>query len=301
MVSTLAPVFRALIDRSILRPTTPAAAFTCTECGERPPLVYLTDVAGKDHAYIHCSCGPAAVADELLQRWEFNTPKFLEAMFRSTKVSVEVRVAGHLWTVGTANWAGRAREVWFLRSFNRKGTDAVVRVLKTRKKAILFTPSEAAVLQWQEVFQNPIISLESVVSLSATEFLFDTGFVESKIIDAGLGFEVSKAAKRPQKRADRVANIEKLTDALISHLRAAQDHARHAEDTTGEPALLPRPTQKELANQVDLTETQVSRCFGDSSQAAKVLNLYWEIALDLDQIIRWQGPIETGRLARESA
>jgi hypothetical protein len=79
---------------------------------------------------------------------------------------------------------------------------------------------------------------------------------------------------------------------MIEHLRVARDHAFARRDQTGEAELLPRPTQKALGKRVGLSESGVSRCLNDP--VARELRIYWETALDLDQIVAWKGPIAKG-------
>ncbi len=290
----LAPVVQRLREQSILRPATPASAFTCTECGERRPLSYITDEAGKTHGYIHCrECGVSPVAEELLQRWQIDSPAFLGAIFGSIRLALQERVAGQLWHVGRACWVSRTREVWFVRSFVPRDIELVARVLKGRPKAILFTCLETTAVRWQERIPNPIIALESTVSWAADGLAFDSSYVEGRLVD--LGMRAEPANVRPaKKRSKRAADIEALTDEMIEHLRAAQQQAKSTEELTGEPDLLPRPTQKALGERVGLPEWAVSRCFDDKS--AKELNIYWEMALDLSAILRWSGPISKGRM-----
>jgi len=95
---------------------------------------------------------------------------------------------------------------------------------------------------------------------------------------------------QPQlKRGSRAANIERLTDAMIAHLRAAKDYAYSTRDTTGIPQLLPRPQQKELGALTGLLPSTVNRCLKDPR--ARELALYWKTARDLDLIQKWRGPI----------
>jgi hypothetical protein len=93
----------------------------------------------------------------------------------------------------------------------------------------------------------------------------------------------------PLKRGARAANIERLTEAMIAHLRAAKDHANSTQDTTGIPDLLPRPQQKELGALTGLLPSTVNRCLKDPR--ARELALYWKTARDLDLIQKWPGPI----------
>jgi hypothetical protein len=50
------------------------------------------------------------------------------------------------------------------------------------------------------------------------------------------------------------------------------------------PALLPRPSQKELSHRLEITESRVSRSL--NNPAAHHLRLLWSVADDLDQVLR---------------
>lgn len=288
----LGPIFEPLRAQSILRPTTPAAASTCSECGQRCRVNYIADQAGASHGYIHCrDCGVSQVPADLLDRWEIDTPALLTAAFRGIQVSVQERVAGHLWQVGKANWASRSREVWFARCFLGDVAALVAKELERRPKAIVFAPTEAGARRCQEITGNLVLALESALPLNGNGIALDATYVEGRLVDAGLGAG-STATRRPRKRADRAANIESLKKEMVEHLRAARDHAFAKRDQTGEPELLPRPTQKALAERVGLSESDVSRCLSDAH--ARELQIYWETALDLNQIMAWKGPIVKG-------
>ena len=90
---------------------------------------------------------------------------------------------------------------------------------------------------------------------------------------------------RHRKRADRAANIEALKKELIDHIRAARDHAQSAVDFGREAELLPRPSRRELAERVGITESAASRCFSDP--AATELNLLWTTADDLKAVLKF--------------
>jgi len=91
--------------------------------------------------------------------------------------------------------------------------------------------------------------------------------------------------RRLRKRAERATNIEALTNEMRHHIRDARDHAQSAVDHGKTLELLPRPSRRELGERVGLTETGVSRCFNDP--AAKELNLLWQIADDLDAVLKY--------------
>jgi hypothetical protein len=288
----LGQLFEMLRARAILRTVAPAAAFTCTECGQRCRVNHVSDQAGTSHGYIHCrDCGVSEVPASLLERWEVDAPVLLATAFQGIQLSVRERVAGHLWQVGKASWAGRSREVWFARCFRQDAAPAVIQELQRRPKAILFAPTETGAGRWQEITRNLVLALESTLLLTDDGIGLDTSYVESRIVDAGQGTG-SMGRRRPKKRGDRAANIEALKKEMIQHLRAARDYAFAQREQTGEPALLPRLTQKALGKLAGLSESDVSRCLSDP--AARELQLYWETALDLDQIMSWNGPIATG-------
>ena len=97
---------------------------------------------------------------------------------------------------------------------------------------------------------------------------------------------IGRNAKSKTRRGMRAANIEKLEKVLENHLLAARDHAQSLRDCNQEPALLPRPTQKELAHQTGLTQSDVSRCLKD--ERAKVLRILWETADSLEEVMRYK-------------
>jgi hypothetical protein len=290
----LKPIFAALRERSLLRPATPAGSHTCSECGERRRVDYLPSQGGGQTGYIHCPCGVTPVPQERLLRWRIDDEALLAAVFRGISLAIQSQVTGRLWRVGKAHWAGRSREVWFARCFRRAAAAEVREIMARRPKAILFAPTEAGADLWRRALDRPTISLESTLTFSGDGIVFDAPHVEGLLIDAGLG-SAAPGRRPPKKRGDRAANIEALRKEMVAHLRAARDHAFDAQERTGEPELLPRPTQKALGDRVGLSESDVSRCLKD--ETAGELRLYWEAALDLGQIMNWKGPIRRGRKA----
>ena len=106
------------------------------------------------------------------------------------------------------------------------------------------------------------------------------------------------AAKKPAKkrstpRPTRATDIAALTNEMIEHIKAARNHAVTTRDLTGEAQLLPRPSQKELAQRAGVSESSVSRCL--KHKAARELRILWELALDLDQIIGYRSSRSSGR------
>jgi hypothetical protein len=88
-----------------------------------------------------------------------------------------------------------------------------------------------------------------------------------------------------KKRAARAANIEALKREIITHFKAARDHAYAAIDLNREPNLLPRPLKTELGKLVGISAPAVSRCFNDPD--AHELRLLWKVAGDLEAILKY--------------
>ncbi len=89
----------------------------------------------------------------------------------------------------------------------------------------------------------------------------------------------------PTRRQTRAGDIDALVAELKQHLRSARDFAYHTRDVDGVPALLPRPSQKDLARRLGITESRVSRSLNDGR--AIELQLLWNLADDLDQVLRF--------------
>lgn len=223
-----------------------------------------------------------------LRRWEIVTPAMLCTLFGDLdlKLTLDEQVPNCLWKVGRANWAGYSRHVWFVRSFPGQHGDAV-EILKKNPKAIVFAPTKDRSDQWHDATGSLLIPLEGITSFEAGKLLIDADEIEGRIEDAGFVTNASKNAKS-KKRGERLAAIEKLRKEVLRHLREAKEHAFAMRDLTGTPVLLRRPTQKELAKQLKLDESLVSRCLNDDH--ADGLRFYWDLAADLNRILGYAEP-----------
>jgi hypothetical protein len=251
-------------------------------------------VPPRPHAYLPCQeCGPVQVPFDQLRRWVSDVPGFFGALAAAAAITGPATEVGpgRLWRLGKARWAGRSREVFLARNLDTESRAGVIEALSRHPKAVLFLPTEDQVGFWSASTPNTVVALESMLMLTSDGLHFDQEYLESRLAEL-------PAPTRPKlgtkKRGSRSAKIEKLTQEISEHLRAAYDYAFSTLDRTGTPQLLPRPSQKELAERTGLSETDVSRCLKD--EAAKELRIYWETALDLGQIMRWQGGRPVRRL-----
>lgn len=297
-IQALGPRIEMLVQRGVLRETTPAGTATCTDCGGGygRRVEYISDSkTGVKHGYINCpECGVVEVSRDSLRRWRVDLSGLIGVVFDSAGVAgpaTEV-VPGRVWRVGRVTWSGRSREVYFGRCYRRDDGQPLVAEMSRRPKAILFLPTEETASRWGGAAQNLVVAIESAFELDDQGIHFDVEYIEACLIDAGLAGGAK--AKRPtRKRADRAAKIEALTAEVIEHLLAARDHAYATKERTGTPELLRRPTQKKLGQLAGVSESDVSRCLKDPE--ARELRLYWKTALDLDQIMRWQTPAGSQR------
>ena len=98
----------------------------------------------------------------------------------------------------------------------------------------------------------------------------------------------ARPRQKQPRRATRTANIEAIEDALIEHLIAARDYAYETKDRDGAAQLLPRPSQKWIAERLGISESNVSRCIHDPK--ARLLGVLWTAASDLGSIMTFEAP-----------
>jgi hypothetical protein len=285
-------VFRS----GLLREDRPSGSAACRDCenGSVGRVEWLDRTrTGRRDAYIRCPrCGPVPIDPDSLRQWAIDLQTLLAAVRDAGKFRGNVTevVPGHVWHLGNATWCGRARQVYFLRCIHEGVRATVVAAIASHPKAILLFPTEEAAHKWGAATENALVALESVVGLGPHGITFDAELVEGQLIDAG---SADGPKQKPiPKRATRAANIARLTEALVEFLREAREHACGIQRLTGTPELLPRPSRTQLAEEVGLSKADVTKCFDD--ETARELNLYWEMALDLDAVMKFKGPISTG-------
>jgi hypothetical protein len=129
---------------------------------------------------------------------------------------------------------------------------------------------------------------QTVQLISFLEQLFRVAFkyAGQKPRERKIALPPEKPVTSHRKRSHRAAHIELLEKELVEHIKAARDYAWSEIDAGKAPQLLPRPLKIELANRVGIKKWTVCRCFNDPS--AHQLRLLWEIADDLEQILRFK-------------
>ncbi len=270
---------------SLLRTAVAATSAPCPACdGE------LTGrVVALDHSLqIVCrQCGPSPVSGDVLRRWEIAIPALLDWLAPSMDLRgrVEELIPGHLWNWGTANWAGRARNVVFARRAHR-AIQPICEAMSRRAASVVVVADDTGVMRWSGD-SSRLISLSHILSESGTRLHFDREQVLTLFADEPSHHQSDRP--RQKRRNSRAGSIENLTQEMQRHLLAARDYARDSQLRVGRPRLLPRPSQSDLALRTNLSESAVSRCLKDES--ALLLRLLWETADDLDRVLSWSGSI----------
>jgi hypothetical protein len=286
--AAFAEVRDRLIVLGYIREADPAQFSVCGACGGghvRRVSWVENARTGERSPYLPCpQCGSVRIEAERLKQWVVDIPHLLSGLFHAAggRVAISELVPSRLWYLGSATWLGHSRQAYFMRAIHVHSRPAVLAAIRQYPRAVLFHPTERSVRLWGETTQNPMVALESVVALSSNEFTFDSSLVEGRLVDAGFG---DPKPNQSGKRDQRAGKIERLVMELREHLLGARNHAFATRDLSGTPQLLARPTQKDLAARCGLTESDVSRCIND--EEAVLLQLLWETADNLDQVIRW--------------
>ena len=279
-----------LVGLGLLRQAEPATSVPCGECGDSGllPITYIRDeVDGQMHGYTACAhCGVNAVGASSIHRWNIDVHAVLEKTLAgcdNVQLDVIEIIPGRLWAAGRTSWPGRSQELYFARGYRRGRDDAVVDMLRRRPKTVLLMPTEAAVVRWGDATDNVVISLEGVARLTDGGIELSRDLLESRFATT----KQRPSPPKPRRRSSRAVNIERLEKELITHLRAARDHAVMTRDLSGEALLLDRPTKEQLGKQAGVSSSSVTRCFQD--EAGEKLRYLWDLAADRDRIVGYRG------------
>jgi hypothetical protein len=263
-----------------------ASSIDCPDCSRRCRVDYLQDPSGSQQAFIHCrDCGLSKLSREQLQRWSIQTERVLSSVFAGVTLSLAAKVAPYVWHVGKATWAGRSRQIWFARGFQREGCQAAVCLLRANSKAVVFTPTDRGAGLWQEATGNLVIPLDLDTFLDSGTLMLDVEDIQARIEDA-IVVETGKRTPTKTKRSQRAANIESLTRVVIEFLRSARDYAFDTKEKNGVAELLPRPAISIFCKQAGIRPHDFSRCLDDES--ARELKVYWGMTENLEQIMSFR-------------
>jgi hypothetical protein len=276
-----------LLTARVLQELSPAKSLACAECAEAPfrDVIYTEAADGRSRALVPCpNCGLYEVPPGRLRRWQVDLGVLIALIGRSLDATgnASERVPGRVWRIGRLQRDAVTTAVWFGLHLGRRDAAEIIASAQVAGPALLLVPS-----------RMPRTALpEGVVAGSLRELsCWSEGGLDwdedrlTELLTACRPTPRSSRKPVPTRRKTRATDIEALVAELKQHLRAARDYADHTLATQGEPRLLPRPTQKDLARRVGITESRVSRSLRDPR--ATELRLLWSLADDLDQVLRF--------------
>ncbi|NNK00901.1 MAG: hypothetical protein HKP58_10865 [Desulfatitalea sp.] len=211
-------------------------------------------------------------------------PQAVAASF-STRKSLEEILPGRLWDLGRVALAGKSRMLWMARGLAWADALSLKDALPKGRSPVLFFIGLPPLAGLVDIPPESLIDLKTIVHIENNKLIVDKAAVECQLRQGDATQPVRN--KQSKKRAPRATAIDAIKRELKEHLRAARDHAHSTLDNTGEAALLPRPTQKQLANQLDVHVSSISRAINDTSD--KEMAILWEIANDLSQVMNFKG------------
>jgi hypothetical protein len=270
------------LECGCLREITPTLSLPCPSCGgEDVEEVVFLDGAHGQRAYLPCSeCGPVEINMDRLRRWEVDIESLLLMIYDGfdCRGPITELSGNRFWGLGSTCLCGRRRDVFFGRMLHDDDGWEVLSRWRVPASGIVFVPSQMPSSNSTE--KSPtIVSLTTAALWRGGSLSIDRTYIESEFA----GREAPALPKgRLPKRARRTAMIDALTNELIEHLRAAYEYACVTAERTGEPQLLPRPTQRQLARRIGASLAGVNRCLADDS--ARELRFLWEMAGYVEQV-----------------
>lgn len=277
--------------RGWIRPTDATEFAECPGCrtGEVERVQPIVNRrTGEIGLYVPCpECGWSPVQPESLRRWVIDLAAFATTIAHAAGIRgvPEPFADGRGWLLGRATWAKRSHEVFLVRAVYEKTPSILHERLHRHPKAVIFAASSEDAAAWQPLAgDQQVVVLDALLSFDG-ELRCDLNELEALVQPEPTAVK-TRRAKSTGKKAALLAKIDLLKQELIAHIRAAQEYAYDQEERTGEAALLPRPTQAKLGELVGLEKYEVSRCFHD--EAGRELRLLWEIAGDLNQLLRFR-------------
>jgi len=276
-----------LTAAGLLTEIAPARSLACPGCPEAPfcDVICTERHTGERRALLACPhCGLTEIPLDDLRRWQVERGAVVDVVRRSLSLAGQRSeiVAGRLWRLGRLHHGGSPWSVWLgFHLFRRDAGDILSRPLFPARTLLLVPGRLPACSLPQGVVSG---SLRDLTEWSDQALRWDAERLEELLhVPAAESHSPKKPAST--RRQSRAADIEALVAELRQHLRSARDHAFHTRESRGVPTLLPRPTQKDLARRLGITESRVSRSLND--ERAIELRLLWNLADDLDQVLRF--------------
>jgi hypothetical protein len=281
------PAWAAYREAGFVRPAAPATAARCPDCQtDSHPVTSM----GPGAPAIHCpACGPVRLSPDALARSRLDLPALFEVIgVAAGTAGTPTEVSPGVWRLGSIRAGLRSKETFVATTLDPARLRAAAPALASRRRPALFFPTAAGIAAWPGPSGPLVAPLTEYLDVDGAALQFDhAGF--ARLLR---GDRVAKTpTKARKKRAERAERIERLTQAMIDHMTLANAHALATRQRDGVAQLLPRPSQRDLAGQLQTSEASVSRCLrADKSPAARALQKLWRMAIYLPDVLKWRRP-----------
>jgi len=277
-----------LVGLGLVRQAATATHVVCDACAEGhveevDRIVYPEHVT---RFFITCpENGRVEVPRERLIQWTVDYLPLLTSLSLALSASAGIAEVSpsRVWNLGRVALVGKSRTIWAARGLAWPDAAQLADVLPKGRSPVIFFLGQPPDEDLLQVPCESVIELRTVIGLCDKGIAVDVDGIERQLV-----VEIAEVAKKkPKKRASRAATIDAIRQALREHLRAARDHAFNSRDRGLGSALLPRPSQKQLAAQLNIHESSVSRAINDPSD--KEIAILWKAADDLEQVMKFKG------------
>jgi len=252
-----------LAELGVLRPASTATHVICDACDEHHVecVIPIKYPGGQTRFFIRCpQNGRIEVPRERLLQWTVDYAPLLTALAKALFAYGPIAevVPGRVWNLGRASLAGKSKPIWAARGLAWPDAGQIAASLPKGRSPILFFFGQAGDDDLLDVPRESIIEMRTVVRINGG-LMIDREAVERQVSDV----VPPPVTKKPKKQTQRDATVGALKRELHERILSLKSAIRSADDAD-EPFDLPRLTQKELAEAIDVSESSVSRAIAES-------------------------------------
>lgn len=279
--------FERLRDMGLLRPGDTVGHVICRDCGDDHLAEVMRIVYPDGTVRFFAVCpknGRVEIPRERLLQWTMDFTPLLAAIMSALGSSEKPQevVPGRVWNLGRAALVGQSRPLWAVRGLSWPDAAAIAQAVPKGRSPVVFVLGQLPDGEILDIPSDSLIEARTVSDLDAKGLSVSTAAIDSQL----RGNPPEPVAKKAKKRGQRTAAIDAIKQALREHLRAARDHAYSSRDHDEGPNLLPRPSQQQLADQLKVHVSSVSRAINDPSD--KEIAILWEAANDIEKVMKFK-------------
>ncbi len=279
--------FERLRDTGLLRSGDTAGHVTCRDCGDDHVVEVMRSVYPDGSVRFFAVCpenGRIEILRERLLQCTLDFTPLLAAIMSALGSSGKPQdvVTGRVWNLGRAALVGQSRPLWAVRGLSWPDAASISQSVPKGRSPVVFVLGQLPDGGILGVPSDSLIEARTVIHLDAEGLSVSITVINSQL----RGNPPEPVAKKPKKRGQRTAAIDSIKQALREHLRAARDHAYSSRNHDDGPNLLPRPSQEQLADQLKVHVSSVSRAINDPSD--KEIAILWEAANDIEKVMKFK-------------